>query len=187
LIGRLRASLRSAGAHWGMTPEEEAARYPCDDVLPDVDQWLFRAVDVAAPAPLVYRWLCQLRAAPYSYDWIDNLGRRSPRTLTAGLDDIRPGQRAVTIFTIVDVEPGESLTVHAPKSIFGEVAGTYRVIPVGDDRSRLVAKLGVVYPSGLHGELMRDTLPLGDFIMMRKQLRTLASLAERDAPSAHGG
>jgi hypothetical protein len=180
-ISRLRDSLRSAGAHWGATPDEEAAPFPCDDVLPHVDQWLFRAVDVAAPVPLVYRWVCQLRVAPYSYDWIDNLGRRSPRTLTAGLDDIHAGQRAMTMFKVVGVEPGESITVHAPRSIFGEVVGTYRVIPVGDLRSRIVAKLGIVYPSGLHGELMRDTLPLGDLFMMRKQLRTLAALAERDA------
>lgn len=90
-IGKLRDQLRSAGAHWGTTDAEETASYPCDDVLPDAEQWLFRGVDVAAPAPVLWRWICQLRVAPYSYDWIDNLGRRSPRTLTPGLDDIQPG------------------------------------------------------------------------------------------------
>jgi hypothetical protein len=180
-VGKLRDRLRSAGAHWGTTAAEEAASYPCDAVLPEAEQWLFRAVDVAAPAPRLWRWLCQLRVAPYSYDWIDNLGRRSPRTLTAGLDDIQPGQRAVAMFTIVEVEPGESLTLHAPKSVFGEVVITYRAVAVDDTRSRLVAKIGITYPSGLHGEFMRDVLPVGDFVMMRKQLLTLKELAERDA------
>jgi len=179
-LGRWRESLRTIGDTWGTSEEERSAAYPCDRVMPDADQWLFRGIDVDAPAALTFRWLCQLRVAPYSYDWIDNLGKQSPRELTPGLEDVQVGQRCMTMFTIADVEPGESITVHA-RSVFGEVGGTYRVVPVGDERSRIVVKLGMTYPRGLHGELMRDVLPAGDLFMMRKQLQTLASLAERDA------
>jgi hypothetical protein len=183
-LARLRAGLRAAGGNWGSTPEEEAAPYPCDRVLPDAEQWLFRAVDVAAPASIVFRWLCQLRVAPYSYDWLDNFGRQSPRTLTPGLEDIKPGQRAVAIFEIADVEPGESITLQAPRSVFGNVAITYRVVSIDEQRSRLVAKLGVVYPKGVQGAVLRDVLPFGDLVMMRKQLRTLADLAAESARTA---
>jgi hypothetical protein len=180
-LSRWRARVRAAGGNWGSTAAEEAASYPCDRLLPDAEQWLFRAVDVAAPAPVTFRWLCQLRVAPYSYDWIDNFGTPSPRELTPGLEDIAPGQRAVAIFTIAEVEPGESITLHAPRSIFGEVAMTYRAVPVDDRRSRLVAKIGVVYPGGVHGAVLRDVLPFGDLVMMRKQLATLAGLAAKTA------
>jgi hypothetical protein len=180
-IARWRSGLRAAGGNWGTTPDEEAASYPCDGLLPDAEQWLFRAVDVAAAAPITFRWLCQLRVAPYSYDWIDNFGKRSPRTLTPGLDDIRVGQRAVAIFKIIGVEPGESITLGAPRSVFGNVVMTYRAVPVGERRSRLIAKIGVAYPNGVHGTVLRDVLPFGDLVMMRKQLRTLAELAAQTA------
>lgn len=180
-VTRWREALRTAGERWGSTPEEEAASYPCDDLLPDAEQWLFRAIDVDAPAATTFRWICQLRVAPYSYDWIDNWGRRSPRTLTPGLGDVRPGQTAMTMFEIVDVEPGESITVRSTRSTFGDVAATYRVVPIGTARSRIVAKLGAVPTGGLRGALLRDVLPLGDLVMMRKQLQTLAALAARTA------
>jgi hypothetical protein len=186
-ILKLRESLRTAGDTWGTTPDERVAAYPCDDLLPGADQWLFRGIDVDAPVALTFRWLCQLRAAPYSYDWIDNLGKQSPRELTPGLEHVEVGQRAVAIFHIAGVEPGVSITIRAPTSVFGEVVATYRAVPVGDDRSRIVVKLGVVYPTGVQGELMRDLLPFGDLVMMRKQLQNLAALAERDARSSSTG
>jgi hypothetical protein len=144
---------------------------------------MFRAVDVAAPAAVTYRWLCQLRVAPYSYDWIDNGGRRSPRTLTPGVEDVRPGQRAVAIFEVAGVEPGESITLTAPRSVFGNVVITYCAVPVDEHRSRLVAKIGITYPRGLHGAVLREVLPLGDLVMMRKQLNTLAELSATSAAS----
>jgi hypothetical protein len=181
-VNGLRQHLRDLGSHWGATPAEEAAEYPCDAFLPDAQQWLYRAVTVDAPPPVVFRWLCQLRAGPYSYDWIDNRGRQSPRTLTPGLEDLAVGQRAMLIFEIVGVEPGRSITVRSHTRAFGDVVGTYVAVPTDDGRTRLIAKLGTTAPSNLYGEVTRDLLPLGDLVMMRKQLRTLKALAERADP-----
>lgn len=75
--------------HWGTTAPERARPYPCDELVPSSDGALFRGVSVEAPAAVVFRWLCQLRAAPYSYDLLDNRGRRSPQELTPGLERLR--------------------------------------------------------------------------------------------------
>ena len=74
-------------------------RYPCDDVLPQHTRALFRAVALDAPPTVVFRWLCQLKLAPYSYDLLDNGGRRSPRHLVPGVDRLEVGER-VMIFEL---------------------------------------------------------------------------------------
>ena len=165
---------------WGSTADERAASYPCDGLVADPDGVLFRAVDVAAPSALVFRWLCQLRVAPYSYDWIDNLGRRSPRRLIDGLDELEVGQRFI-IFRLVSFEAGRSITLDSTTRLFGRVAITYAAIPVDADRSRLVVKLVFATSHTPYGWIARRVLPAGDLVMMRKQLLTWKALAERDA------
>jgi hypothetical protein len=167
------------GYSWGETAEERAMSYPCDGLIAQPHQTCFRAIDVDAPAPLVWRWLCQLRAAPYSYDWIDHWGRRSPRQLTRGLDQLEVGQRVMSIFRLAAFERDRSITLHTPRSIFGELAVSYVVTPTADDRARITVKLMVRYPG--RWRFMRHVPPIGDWIMMRKQLRTLKKYAERDA------
>ena len=158
--------------------------FPCDDVLPRAPYDLYRAVAVQAPAAVVYRWLCQLRVAPYSYDLVDNLGRRSPRELVAGLDELAVGQRFMTIFTLAAFEPGKHITVRivpgSPRTIFGDLAVSYTVTADGNAGSRLVVKLRVNLPGeGRLARLRRTLLAWGDLFMMRKQLLTLKALAEK--------
>ena len=172
---------------WGSTPAERQAAFPADDHLPDPDDQLFRAIDIAAPAPLAFRWLCQLRAAPYSYDWLDNLGRQSPRRLTPGLDDLAAGQRIMFIFRLVAFTRDEHLTVtlHGKSAaLFGEAAITYRVVAVTPDRSRIIVKLAIRYPFWGGWPIVRWLFAVGDLVMMRKQLSTLGKLAGQMARRA---
>ena len=69
------------GDRWGVTDEDVARHYPCDDIVraPVLQAW--RGVTVDASADELWPWIGQIRLAPYSYDWIDNLGRRSPPEL----------------------------------------------------------------------------------------------------------
>jgi hypothetical protein len=166
---------------WGSTAAERRDRFACDDLLPDASGAYWRAVDVDAPAALVYRWLCQLRAAPYSYDLLDNLGRRSPQRLTLGLGSVTAGDRIMTIFRAARVVPGQEFTAVWRTPV--PIAVTYRVTPRPGrtHASRLIAKLVVRYPAGPAGGLLRLLLPAGDAFMMRGQLLNLKRLAERDA------
>ena len=148
-------------APWGTTAAERAAHYPCQDELPG-EVLVTRGVDVSAPTDVVYRWLCQLRVAPYSYDWIDNYGRRSPRELTPGLERLEVGQPICRVFTLRSFEPGRSITFTG----LG-VAISYVVTP-----GRLVGAISV-----RRRTLLTTPLALGDLIMMRRQLLNLARLA----------
>lgn len=174
---------QSVAYRWGTTAAEREASYSADEHLRDADEALYRAVDVGAPADLVYRWLCQLRVAPYSYDWIDNFGRQSPRRLTPGMEHLARGQRFMRIFTLVAFETNRHVTLamHADeaRAVFGDVVVTYQVTTQSEGMSRLVAKLLVRYPRGIFGQVMRWLLPWGDLVMMRCQLLNLKELAEQ--------
>jgi hypothetical protein len=176
----------SMGASWGVTESERRTPFPCDARCAAPDQVLFRGVTVAAPPPLLFRWLCQLRVAPYSYDWLDNGGRRSPDRLTPGLEALVLGQPVMTIFELVDFEPDRSLTVvnrarGGARHLFGEVWVSYAIRPGPGEDCRLLAKLLIRSPATLTGSVLRRVLPLGDLVMMRRQLLNLKGLAERDA------
>jgi hypothetical protein len=167
---------------WGATGAERDIVLACDAAMPDADMVLNRAVDVAAPAAHTFRWVCQLRVAPYSYDLVDHRGRRSPRQLTPGLDRLAVGQPVSRIFAVQSFVPGEHLTFRLTSArarrLFGDVVATYAVLPTGPATCRLLARFRV---SGMD-PVRRRLLAYGDLIMVRRQLRTLATLAARSQP-----
>jgi len=135
---------------WGTTVAERHMRFPCDHVLPAYDQDMWRGITIAAPAATVFRWVCQLRVAPYSYDWIDNGARRSPQRLVPGLEQLAPKQTVMTVFHIVSFAPDEQLTVQIKPTplatrVFGDGAISYVLVPCTPTTTRLLAKLRVRY------------------------------------------
>ena len=170
--------------NWNATAAERVQTYPCDALMPVPQHAFFRAVDVVAAPPLVYRWLQQLRIAPYSYDWADNAGLPSPARLTPRAETIVVGQRMMHVLRIAAFEPGRSLTLitgsAAARALFGRLVGTYRVsaTPTG---TRLFVKVNAIYPASLYGRLIGPLMPWIDYAMMRKQLLRIKEYAERDA------
>lgn len=57
-----------SGRVWGATGPEQEASYPCDRLVEAPAEGWTRAVDIAAPTGLAFRWLRQLTIAPYSYE-----------------------------------------------------------------------------------------------------------------------
>ena len=168
---------------WGMEEAERRLPFPCDRYVEQADAAYFRGITVRAAPAVVFRWLCQLRVAPYSYDWIDNRGRRSPRTLTPGMENLAIGQSMMRIFSVVEFARDRHLTLRIKHgtgagSLLGDLAMTYLIVPEDTAPCRLLVKIAVRYPPGLKGALMRWGLPWGDLVMMRRQLLNLTRLAE---------
>lgn len=167
---------------WGTTPEEREMGYPCDRWLDRFDATYYRGITIDAPPAIVYRWLCQMRIAPYSYDLIDNGGKRSPRKLIDGLDELETGQVILIGFEVVEFERDRHITFKGgPKHVrvFGEMVATYLIVPLEPSKCRLLVKVLAQYPRGIQGALMKTLLPWGDLLMMRKQLRTFKELSEQ--------
>lgn len=137
----------------------------------------------------LYLWLCQLRRGPYSYDWLDNFGRRSPRTPLASMVDVEQGDAFMTIFELVTAEPGRSVTLRMRRDtrwfeIFGDVVLSYSI--EHDERERFLVVTIWFSPIGQRFRMLRrDMLVLGDLIMMHKQLKTLCRLAEHTSTANH--
>src|SRR6185295_10633140 len=98
---------------WGTTTKERQLSFPCDRFISNPDDSLFRGLTINAAQEILFRWLCQLRVAPYSYDWIDNGGRQSPPVLTPGLEQLEIGQTIMQIFRLTSFETGRHITLRS--------------------------------------------------------------------------
>jgi len=136
---------------------------------------VWRGVSVEAGVDRVWPWLCQVRLAPYSYDLLDNLGRRSPQQLR-GLPDPVPGEPFTCVGSRFAL--GEVLAVshhdHLPARIAGAVM-SYVLVPA-DDATRLLLKIVQA-----RGRWYAPALALGDLPMARRQLLNVKQLAESTA------
>lgn len=165
------------GDRWGVTDDEVARHYPCDDIVSSPVLQAWRAVTVHAAPSGVWLWVAQIQLAPYSYDWIDNLGHQSPQSLQSAPDPA-VGQHFTTaggrrLGRVLSVAPGEQLT--------GAIAGgvmSYVLVAEGAS-TRLLLKVVL----GAH-RWLAPAVSVGDLVMARRQLLTLKRLAEGSAAAS---
>ena len=163
---------------WGATDAEVAGDVVGDDLCPDARLVATRCITLPAPPADVFPWLRQMgfkRAGWYSYDWIDNLGRRSARTIRSEWQGVTAGDPipgGPINFEAVVVDPPQAFVIRIRPGgrIAFVLAYELRDDPAG---TRLVTRVRarVDLPGGRLIEKL--LLGPGDGIMVRRQLLNL--------------
>ena len=174
--------------HWGATDDEINGSVVGDDLCPNAHVSATRSITLAAPPEEVFPWLRQMgfgRAGWYSYDWIDNLGRKSAIRVHDEWQDVTSGEPVPAgpiSFTATIVEPPHAfvLEIKSGKSTQPWLHFTlaYELRAIGDS-TRLVTRMrsNIALPGGSLFE--RLVLAPGDGLMVRRQLLNLASRIDR--------
>ena len=170
--------------HWGATEEEITSSVVGDELCPNATLSATRCITIAASPEEVFPWIRQMgfgRAGWYSYDWIDNLGRRSATSILDKWQDVKSGDLVPSgpiAFTATIVEPPKAFVLEInngkknnPRLHF-TLAYELRQVAEG---TRLVTRMRsrINFPGGRLIE--KFILGPGDGIMLRRQLKTLAS------------
>jgi hypothetical protein len=170
--------------HWGATSDEIQSAVVGDNLCADATVTATRCITIAAPPETVFPWIRQMgfgRAGWYSYDWLDNLGRKSATRVHEEWQNVNTGDAVpagptsfhAAIVTspqhfVLEVKNGKKRT---PRLHF-TLAYELRAVPEG---TRLVTRMRahINLPGGWLIE--RLILGPGDGIMLRRQLLTLAA------------
>ena len=168
---------------------------PGDEVIGDALASLTHAVTIRCPPRDVWPWIVQMgagsRAGWYSYDFIDNGRRPSATRVVAGLQTIAVGTvfpalpGATDAFIVHSYDPEHHLVIGWP-SAEGVWLMTWAFVlkPTSDGGTRLVvrARGGRAYQfHSLPWWLTKRIVPIGHFVMQRRQLVGIARRAEARA------
>jgi uncharacterized protein YndB with AHSA1/START domain len=175
--------------HWNASVDEIASVMPGDELIDAPQLNATRSITIAAPPEYVFPWIRQMgfgRAGWYSYDLIDNLGRRSATRIHPEWQNVNSGDRVPggpIDFTAVTVDEPRVivLALGQPNAGSARVAFTlaYRLDSIDDtSATRLVTRVRsrIDLPAGRL--VARYLLGPGDGIMLRKQLANLRRRAE---------
>ena len=169
--------------HWGATEDEITSSVVGDDLCANATVVATRCITIPAPPQDVFPWIRQMgfgRAGWYSYDWLDNLGRRSATKILDEWQNVKSGDSIPSgpiAFTATIVESPKAFVLEikngkksTPRLHF-TLAYELRQAPEG---TRLVTRMRSHI--NVPGEKMIERLILGpgDGIMLRRQLLTLA-------------
>lgn len=173
--------------HWGATTAEIDAPMAGDDLIEGDAVDGTRAISIDAPRELVFDYLRQMgfgRAGWYSYDLLDNLGRRSAdeindEWLVQQAGEEVPGGPIAFIAPIVDRPNAYVLQVPQRRVTGHQLDFTlaYELKAIGD-ATRLVSRVRIAI-NGPLGRPLAVALLAGDGAMVRKQLLGIAERAER--------
>ncbi|HZJ69992.1 MAG TPA: hypothetical protein VFF36_03610, partial [Planctomycetota bacterium] len=150
---------RRVRRRWGVSDAELARPYPGDQMVA-APRWMWtHAVDVDAPAEVVWSWVAQIgaeRAGFYSYQWLENLAGCQLRNAEVIHPEwqVRAGDEValhprIPPFEVVDLEPGRWFVAHAapradgPDGRWITATWLFMVEPVSADRCRFFSRYRV--------------------------------------------
>jgi len=157
-----------------------------DDILPDARAQLTHATTINASPRDVWPWLLQMgcqRAGWYSWDVLDNAGKRSadhiiPEYQHLAVGDVLPARPVGAAgFEVIRIVPERALVL---SGLSPQWKGTWAFVlePLGPDRTRLVTRYRAAYPPNARMSLMLPFIKGAHAFMERKQLRTIKDRAE---------
>lgn len=155
---------------------------PGDDMVANPQLNATRAVTIDASPEDVFPWLTQMgfgKAGWYSYDWIDNLGKESARTLNADwqvdrVGDVVPG--GPIDFTVAALEHNRSFAIVVEKKLL--VFSLAFILDEQAGGTRLVSRARASARGAAGGAFVRWLLGPGDGLMVRRQLLGIKERAE---------
>lgn len=165
---------------WGTTHEEVRRAMPGDGLLRPGAPSTTRAITIDAAPRDVFPWLLQIgygRGGWYSYDWIDNDGKRS-------VDRIDPALQRLAVGDRIQMLPGFGPIVREIETdhhiLSGGDADTWCLLvePTPEGRSRLVSRWRQDWPKSFGTFVWTLLSDPGAFVMEWKMLRTIRRLAE---------
>jgi len=175
---------------WGSTHEEIQSSVVGDDLCENASLIATRSITISAPPQDVFPWIRQMgfgRAGWYSYDWLDNLGRKSATTIHDEWQTVNAGDKVPSgpiSFTAAIVEAPrhfvleiKSLGKKAPKLHF-TLAYELRDDPQG---TRLVTRMRSHANFPLGSLFEKLVLGPGDGFMLRRQLLTISKNASKNS------
>lgn len=145
---------------------------------------LTRHIGIQAGASDIYIWLKQLRIAPYSYDLLDNRGRRSPEYIIENLPPLKINTHFLLAFHIFGFEENKFIAgrfcmpINPPvnryiKGMFIE----YRIQEYGIN-ARLWCKVKGWFNNDMASKGFFNIFSVINLIMTKRQLGRIKKLSE---------
>jgi hypothetical protein len=168
---------------WGATDEEVRRAMPGDDLLRPGAPGTTRAITIDASHGEVFPWLLQIgygRGGWYSYDWIDNDGRPSVDRIDPVLQQFSVGDRIQMLPgfgpTVREIEPDHHILSSGDADTW-----CLLVQPLPEGHTRLISRWRQNWPKSIGTYVWTLISDPGAFVMERKMLRTIRTLAESNA------
>ena len=161
------------------------------DSMPDISNTdcreLLRCVEIKAGASDIFVWLKQLCIAPYSYDFIDNRGRKSPDFIIENLSPLKTYTHFLLAFHVLKFEENSFITgrfcepINPPVNLYlRDMFIEYRIVEKVA-KAELWCKIKGYYNNDIFSRGFFLIFSAVNKIMMVRQLKNIKKLSELSA------